>query len=45
MHETTIYLPQDLKHAIARLAQARGVSEAALMREATILGRGATASS
>jgi hypothetical protein len=34
MQKTTIYLPEDLKHAMARLAQARGVSEAELVREA-----------
>jgi Arc/MetJ-type ribon-helix-helix transcriptional regulator len=34
MHKTTIYLPEELKHAMARLAQARGISEAELMREA-----------
>jgi hypothetical protein len=34
MQKTTIYLPEDLKRAMSRLAQARGISEAELVREA-----------
>ena len=34
MHKTTIYLPEDLKGKIARLAGTRGISEAQLIREA-----------
>lgn len=34
MEKTTVYLPQDLKRALARIAAARGQSEAALIREA-----------
>lgn len=34
MHRTTVYLPDDLKRALARVAAARGCSEAELVREA-----------
>lgn len=34
MQKTTIYIPDDLKREVARLAVARGVSEAELVREA-----------
>lgn len=34
MHKTTVYLPEALKHALARVASARGCSEAELIREA-----------
>lgn len=34
MQKTTIYLPDELKRAVSRLAQARGISEARLVREA-----------
>jgi len=34
MEKTTVYLPADLKRALARTAAARGQSEAALLREA-----------
>ena len=34
MHKTTIYLPDDLKRALERVAAARGCSEAELFREA-----------
>lgn len=33
MEKTTVYLPQDLKAAIKRVAQQRGVSEAEIIRE------------
>ena len=32
--KTTVYLPAELKRALARTASRRGVSEAALLREA-----------
>jgi hypothetical protein len=32
--KTTVYLPDELKRALAKLASRRGVSEAALLREA-----------
>ena len=34
MHKTTVYLPAELKRALARLARLRGCSEAELLREA-----------
>ena len=34
MTKTTVYLPRELKRALARTARDRGVSEAALLREA-----------
>jgi len=34
MQKTTIYLPEDLKGKLARLASTRGVSEAQLIRDA-----------
>ena len=34
MHKTTVYLPDDLKRDLERVADARGVSEAELIREA-----------
>ena len=34
MQKTTIYLPEDLKGKIARLASTRGISEAQLIRDA-----------
>jgi len=34
MNKTTVYLPDDLKHALARLAASSGRSEAQLIREA-----------
>ncbi len=34
MHKTTIYLPDDLKRELERVAAARGCSEAELFREA-----------
>ena len=34
MQKTTLYLPDELKRDLARIAQIRGCSEAALMREA-----------
>lgn len=34
MVKTTLYLPADLKQALRRLAEARGCSEAQLLREA-----------
>lgn len=34
MEKTTVYMPPDLKRALARLASARGTSEAELIREA-----------
>jgi hypothetical protein len=34
MTKTTVYLPVDLKRALARLARQRGASEAELLREA-----------
>ena len=34
MEKTTVYLPADLKRALARLARQRRSSEAALLREA-----------
>lgn len=34
MRKTTVYLPEELKRALARLAAVRGVSEAELIREA-----------
>jgi hypothetical protein len=34
MQKTTIYLPKELKAALARAASARGCSEAELVREA-----------
>jgi hypothetical protein len=34
MEKTTVYLPADLKRALARLARQRRCSEAALLREA-----------
>jgi hypothetical protein len=34
VHKTTVYLPDDLRAAVKRLARIRGVSEAELIREA-----------
>jgi len=34
MEKTTVYVPAELKRAIARVAAARGISEAELIREA-----------
>lgn len=34
MHKTTVYVPHDLKRALARTAAAKGQSEAELIREA-----------
>lgn len=34
MTKTTVYLPRELKRALARTARQRGCSEAALLREA-----------
>jgi len=34
MQKTTVYLPDELKRALARVATRRGVSEAELIREA-----------
>ena len=34
MQKTTLYLPDELKRELARIALTRGCSEAALMREA-----------
>ena len=34
MTKTTVYLPRELKRALARAARLRGSSEAALLREA-----------
>lgn len=34
MQKTTIYLPEDLKGKLARLARTQGVSEAKLIRDA-----------
>jgi Arc/MetJ-type ribon-helix-helix transcriptional regulator len=34
MQKTTVYIPEDVKQALARVAAARGVSEAELIREA-----------
>jgi hypothetical protein len=34
MNKTTVYVPDELKHALARTAAARGCSEAELIREA-----------
>ncbi len=34
MVKTTLYLPDDLKRALERLARSRGISEAELFREA-----------
>jgi hypothetical protein len=34
MHKTTVYLPDDLKRELERVAAARGCSEAELFREA-----------
>jgi hypothetical protein len=34
MTKTTVYLPRELKRALGRTARQRGVSEAALLREA-----------
>ncbi len=34
MEKTTVYVPADLKRALARTAAAKGQSEAALIREA-----------
>ena len=34
MEKTTVYLPDNLKHALERAAEARGCSEAELIREA-----------
>ena len=34
MQKTTVYVPDDLKQALARTAAARGCSEAELIREA-----------
>ncbi|MBA2375793.1 MAG: ribbon-helix-helix domain-containing protein [Actinomycetota bacterium] len=34
MKKTTVYLPEDLKTSLARVAKERGLSEAELIREA-----------
>jgi plasmid stability protein len=34
MHKTTVYVPDDLKRALARAAAAKGQSEAELIRDA-----------
>jgi hypothetical protein len=34
MQKTTVYIPEDLKRALTRVAAARGISEAELIREA-----------
>jgi hypothetical protein len=34
MRKTTVYIPEDLKQALGRVAAARGISEAELIREA-----------
>lgn len=34
MNKTTVYIPAELKHSLARVAAARGCSEAQLIREA-----------
>lgn len=34
MQKTTVYIPEDIKRALAAVAAARGVSEAELIREA-----------
>ena len=34
MYKTTVYIPKDVKRALAQVAAARGVSEAELIREA-----------
>ena len=34
MQKTTVYLPEEIKQALARLATERGVTEAELIREA-----------
>lgn len=34
MHKTTVYLPEELKLALARVASQRGISKAELIREA-----------
>ncbi len=34
MQKTTVYLPKDLKQALGQVAEARGLSEAELIREA-----------
>lgn len=41
MEKTTVYLPADLKAAVKRAAQGRGVSEAEVIRESlrTTVGR------
>ena len=34
MQKTTVYIPEDVKRALGKVAAARGVSEAELIREA-----------
>ena len=34
MQKTTVYIPEDVKRTLSRVAAARGVSEAELIREA-----------
>jgi Arc/MetJ-type ribon-helix-helix transcriptional regulator len=34
MQKTTVYIPEDVKRALSRVAAARGLSEAELIREA-----------
>ncbi|MBA2691089.1 MAG: ribbon-helix-helix protein, CopG family, partial [Rubrobacter sp.] len=34
MKKTTVYLPEDLKSSLGRIAKDRGLSEAELIREA-----------
>ena len=43
MQKTTVYVPDELKHALERAAAARGCSEAELIREAlrTVTARAA----
>jgi len=38
MEKTTIYLPDDLKAAVKRVAEQRGVSEAEVIRESVRAG-------
>lgn len=43
MEKTTVYLPRELQQALRETARARGVSEAAMIREGiAIVTRGAT---
>lgn len=40
MHKTTVYLPEELKAAVKRAAQQRGVSEADVIRDSIRAGVG-----